>query len=585
MNQPNIQDENTRKQWLHILKLIKPYWRIIPILPFLIGVDIAFELGVAKVQGLFIDTIGTGNTTQLFDLLKFVGSLLVAALILLGVHRFLITLILMNVHRDLTAKLFNKINGYRYQTVKKYHSGDLITRVKDDVQHGADVIEATIEFVTVLIIILLSFVYLASIDVFLALLGLMGAPLLFLVGRFFDNSTRKTSNEVQEQESRLREHLQEYLQGLAIIKSYGVASLFTNKFLIKREELNKSQTKLDLLKNTRNATTELCFDLVHIGALLFIGVAAVRDSLTPGVIVTFSILFELVVWPVIGMSDQYGRVQEGLGAFRRIFELLNITNKQEERCDYEKNVSREDVSNSTPVIELENVSFLSESIENYILKNINLKLHEGEIVVVVGASGSGKSTLAKICCGLYKPTKGEAWIKDKMASEWLAREEHNFTAVNQFPFMFKGSLKENICLSNTEVPEDSYIQAAKMAHLHDVIMRFDTKYDESVGENGSKLSGGQKQRLALTRAFLRNSDIIILDEPTSSLDMELETKVLDSLRTFLHGKSALIVSHRMAFAQLADRIIVIDNGFITEEGTHDELMNNNGIYRRFSTLE
>ncbi|MCP1132765.1 ABC transporter ATP-binding protein/permease [Paenibacillus polysaccharolyticus] len=561
---------STKKTLSLLWGYLKKYWMILAFLPFLMLVDVSFEIGVAKIQGLFIDTATTGTKEELFSLIKLVISLLLAGILFLSIHRHIIVKLLGYVHRDLTLRLFDVLNNMPYQKIKMFHSGELVSRVKEDVEHSSKIIESLIEFATVLLLIIFSFIYLIRIDVVLALLGAFGSPVLFMIGRIFDRKIRNQSSLVQEKELKLRETSQEFIQGLAVVKIYGAKNLYVDQFERQRGELNQSQTKLAMVNSMSRTFTEGSFQLIYIVALIFIAIAASRDSLTPGTIVTFSVLFELVVWPVLGMSNQYSQVQEGVGAFRRINEFL----KTNRNADSETIISKEQgLLDKDTVLSLENVSFQPESSHEAILKNVNFKLKKDETVIVIGASGSGKSSLAKVCSGLYVPTSGRVVIREETDST------QNAVYVSQSAYLFSGSIRENMELNLQGITDHDISKASTLAGLETYIEQLPESYNTLISEQGSNFSGGQKQRLALSRAFIRTeSDFIIMDEPTSALDKGNEQKIVESMKNFLKNKAAILITHRLSLLPLADRIIVMNEGGIAEVGTQSELMNKKGFY-------
>ncbi|MDK8191931.1 ABC transporter ATP-binding protein [Paenibacillus sp. UMB7766-LJ446] len=563
---------STRQTVSLIWSYTKKYGILLVFLPFLMLVDVIFELGVAKIQGLFIDTATSSTKEHLFYLVQIVVALLVAGILLLAVHRHIIVKILGYVHRDLTLKLFAVLNHMPYEEIKKYHSGELTSRLKEDIEHGSQIIEAIIEFITVLLLIILSFVYLIRIDLVLALLGAVGSPVLFLIGRIFDQRIRYQASRVQEDETKLRETSQEFIQGLPVIRMYGAKSLYLNQFMEQRGTLNQSQTKLAMSNAMSRIFTERSFQLVYVTALIFIAIAASRNTLTPGAIVTFSVLFELVIWPVIGLSDQYSRLQEGVGAFQRINKFLNTktsTNENETVHSDDRKPIHEDT-----IIFMRDVSYQPQNSEQTILEHINFELKKREKVIVIGSSGSGKSTFSKICSGLYQPTSGE-----------FRSAIDKSVYVGQSIFLFSGTVGENIKLAMDEATELDILHAASLAGMNEDIERLPLSYDTSLSEKGDNFSGGQKQRLGLARAFIhQNSPLVIMDEPTSALDQGKEQIIINALETFLQNKAAILITHRLNLIPLADRIILMEDGRIAEDGTHDELMKLNGKYRTLHDL-
>lgn len=587
---------NTRKTLVLLFTYARKHWIILLFLPLLMGVDIGFEIGVAQVQGLFIDTASKGVMTELMNVTKLVVCLLLGAIVLLALHKHLIVKLLGYVHRDLTLKLFDVVNHMPFRNRQSYHSGELVTRLKEDTEHGSSIIEALVEYVTVFVLILLSFIYLIKIDLVLAVLGAVSSPLLFFIGRFFDKKIAIQSDDVQYKEQALRETSQEFVQGLPIVKTYQAKGLYLDQFMKQRKALNQSQARLAMANAMSRGLTEGSYQLIYIAALVFIAIAATRNTMTPGAIVTFSVLFELVVWPVIGLSDQYSRVQEGVGAFNRIYRLLKpeaaggtvgkhplssgaagVTGGKHPM----PSTPGEHTSTSPPdgdtVISLQNVSFQPEGADKPLLSEISFQLKKGEKVLIIGPSGAGKSSLARLCSGLYEPTGGEAFIGGDGGGD-----DPGLVFVSQSPYLFSATIKENIGLVKPQAKDQDIRAAATLAGLDAFIDGLPDGYDTVITEQGNNFSGGQKQRISLSRAFLhKECRLVIMDEPTSALDAANEQKLVDSIRLYLENKSAILVTHRPALASLADRIIVMNDGGITEEGTHEELTRRDGFYSRF----
>lgn len=553
------------KQMRFIFAHAKKYWLILLMLPFLIVVDIYFEIGIAYMQGYFIDTVSTGDQGALFYITKWISAVLIGAILLLIIHRFMIDLLLGLVQRDLSHRLFNTVNAMPYEQMSKMHSGDVVTRIKDDTQKGTNIIDASIEFITVVFIIGLSFMYLLRIDVVLAVLAIIGAPMLLMVGRLFDKGISSLSRQVQTKESEIRAITQEFVQGIPTVKIYNIGGLFNRLFMKKRTELNIVQRKLDMKNSLSDNLSELIYDVMHVSALLFIGLAAIRGQLTPGTIVTFSLLFELVIWPVLGLSSQWNRLYEGAGAFQRVIELFNFKKDQTSQRG-ERDLG---ASTSNTALHCEQLVYQIDDEQAPLIAGIDFELKRGETVGIVGASGAGKSTFLNLCSKLYEPTQGTVSVEGELIY------------LSQFPFLFSGSVKENIKLDYPDVTDGMIVDAARKAQAHEFIKQLDQTYDHTVKEGGSNFSGGQKQRLALSRLFVSDASIILLDEPTSALDTMTENKVIAELKPLFNNKTVLFSSHRLSIiSQLCDRILVFDAGKIVEQGSHENLMKSDGIYKR-----
>ncbi|MCM3172881.1 ABC transporter ATP-binding protein [Paenibacillus sp. MER 99-2] len=631
-DQAEEQDQDEKKVaslaqvWPVIYRWMKPYGLAVAILLIFIAADAVFDWGLAFVQGFFVDAIQDGGQQRLNNTAIIFIAILAGFIVLLAMHRYVLVWLKESMHRDMSMDLLKLLNRMPYAWVRRQKSGDVMLRIKEDTKHGAEVVEAIAEGVTVVFIIALSLGYLYRADAWVAVIALISAAAIWFTARLYDGRIIRLSDEVESREGESQQQIQQYVEGIPVIQAYHAAPWFLTRFRTQQQSLNKVQAKLQMTLSMSDNVAMAVFGLAQLAALFLIALSAARGTLSPGMVVASSLLFELVVWPVLGLSSQWSQMQSSVGAFGRIsawleragkmakmdrFEGMQETNvhgreishnrKSNEELDrateelpnqaldrtLEKTSNKtleqpahqtKNQENERAMLRLRQVMVSDEESGRIILDQITLNLVPGELVAVVGASGAGKSTLCQVCAGLIEPTNGNVMLHDKEVTQYLAMDSQStLTYMPQTPTFFTGTMEENIRLGR-DVTLDKVKLAAVQAGLHEFIEAQEGQYEAPLQEKGANLSGGQQQRLSLARLFLRTSDVYILDEPTSSLDVQTEHHVMKHLLTFMKGKIGLLVTHRMEVAQQCPRILVMDQGRIVEDGTHEQLMGSKGLY-------
>ncbi|MBU1026263.1 MAG: ABC transporter ATP-binding protein/permease, partial [Candidatus Margulisbacteria bacterium] len=308
------------------------------------------------------------------------------------------------------------------------------------------------------------------------------------------------------------------------------------------------------------------------------GIEIVNGNLTLPQLISFATALGIMTDPGNTLSKGYSILQQGMASVKRIFEVTDIQPTIKDEKD------AADLEEINGKVEFQDVSFAYENEE--ILRGINLSVNPGEIVALVGRTGAGKSTLMSLLLRFYDPGSGRILVDNhnlrKIKVESLRK---HIAVVPQEITLFRGTIKENIAYGKPGAKDFEVIAAAKLANAHDFIMSLPEKYNSQVGERGTSLSGGERQRVAIARAILRNPKILILDEATSSLDAETESLIREALDRLMRDRTTFIIAHRLYTVEKADRIIVIDNGKIVEAGSHKELLEKNGLYKRLYEIQ
>jgi len=287
------------------------------------------------------------------------------------------------------------------------------------------------------------------------------------------------------------------------------------------------------------------------------------------------------------MSRTWGGVQEALGAADRVFDIFEMPDEGEVD-PLSQHASSLEASDEVTALSLHDVHYRHYALDgskSSLFAGINMNISPGETIAVVGPSGSGKTTLVRLCCGLYQPDIGNISIYGKSVHKHLEEARSMITYVPQTPYLFSGTIRDNIAFSSNEATEDDIQEAARLAGAEEFISRMPAGYDTILGEHGSTLSGGQRQRIAIARAFLRNAPLLLLDEATSALDNESERIVQQSLDLLMKDRTTLVIAHRLSTVRDASRIIVLDQGTIVEEGSHHALLALNGLYAELYNIQ
>lgn len=546
----------------------------------LLSAKLVMDIGFAAVQQVFIDTINSSNMdalTRITVICAIACGIIIVCLMLQHYIRFVIH---SRMAWDIRRVLFNKSHRIPYQQLQSMHSGDLTSRNNKDAGAAIGMINSIVfDLGYNLLLCLISFLYLANMDVWIALLALGSGPLVFLSGRFFDRKLRNLSTEIYAKEAELRGGVQEALQGMKVVRAFTLEDTLLKKYAFEREQLRKMQQRRTLFVGLLWQSSAFINNLVMVSCAILIALSALKGGTTAGEVLAFIILMGRVQWPFVHMSQTWGAVQESLGAADRVFEILDAPDEGT-ASPLSEPLSIPDHHSKDPALQIHNLHFnYSEGNDSSSLfANLNLCIEHGETIAVVGPSGSGKTSLVRLCCGLYMPDAGRISVYGKSTQDQLEEARAMITYVPQHPYLFSGKIRENIAFSAHTATEEEIQEAARLAGADEFIIKMPNGYDTILGEQGSTLSGGQRQRIAIARAFLRNAPLLLLDEATSALDNESERMIQQSLDLLMKNRTTLVIAHRLSTVQEASRIIVLDQGVMVEEGTHDSLLNLNGLY-------
>ena len=480
---------------------------------------------------------------------------------------------------DMRNQLHDHIQSLSLSFFHRHPTGTLISVITNDVATAAGALTGTVaslirDSTSVIALAITAFIM----DPWLAMIAFVGFPASILPVLNVAKKIKKYARRGQSTLGGILDLLQESIQGTRIVKAFGMEQYERERFRLESEKLFRQNLRMNRARAFMPPSMELLSSMAIGGVVWYGGYSVIHGGRTQGQFMAFMASMFLMYQPFKKLTSSNTSMQQGLVAAERVFKLLDTSSDVVERAGARPApaFSRE--------IEFHNVSFGYES--RLVLKNINLKIKAGEMVALVGMSGVGKSTLADLVPRFYDVTSGKITIDGvDLRDVTLASLRAQIGIVTQQTFLFNDTVKNNIAYGDRSKDMDTVIAAAKAAYAHDFIMATPNGYESTTGELGVKLSGGERQRLSIARALLKDPPILILDEATSSLDAESEKLVQDALERLMVGRTTLVIAHRLSTIRKANRIVVLVDGSIVEEGSHDELLARKAEYNKLYTLQ
>jgi ATP-binding cassette subfamily B protein len=556
---------------------------------FLLGIFITI---VAQIFSLFtpklisksfkaIESFHSNNSNHalikdelLNNILLIIGTTLIA-----GILTFLMrqTLIVMSRHVefDLKNEVFKHYEVLDQNFYKRNRTGDLMNRISEDVAKVRMYVGPAVMYtINTLIRFVVVIIYMYNVSPRLTLYTLLPLPILSYIIFRLSKEINKRSTTFQQYLSKIFSFTQEIFSGIRVVKAYSLE----NQYQEKLEELaEESKTKSMNLAKVQALFGPLMIALIgvsnliviYFGGMMYINHEPGMESI--GVIAEFILYVNMLTWPVASIGWVSSLVQEAEASQKRINEFLKtnpeIINHEEKQ---------------TPIdgaIEFKNVSFTYDDTNIEALKNVSFKVDNGKTLAILGKTGSGKSTILSLISRLYDTTSGDILLDNKNIKELnLYNLRGSIGIVPQDAFLFSDTIKNNIKFGKENATDEEVINAAKNAVVHDNIIAFSNQYETILGERGITLSGGQKQRVSIARAIIKKPNILLFDDCLSAVDTETEEQILNNLTEISKNTTTIIVSHRVSSAKNADKIIVLDEGRIIQEGSHNQLINEDGYY-------
>ncbi|MDB2414546.1 ABC transporter transmembrane domain-containing protein [Rickettsiales bacterium] len=541
-------------------------------------------LGIGKGLGYLIDNgLHGGNSSMLNHAL--ITLLAITMLLAIGTFAryYLVTITGEKVVAHIRRDIYNHIISLSPEFFEKTKTGELLSRITTDTTLLQVVIGSSVSVAlrnVILLIGALSLLVISSPK--LAIIVLFMVPVVIVPIIFLGKKLRKLSRISQEKVAKLSSHVEETLYGIKTVQAFAREKLEKKHFANHVNESLDAAQKRTFLRAILTAIVIL-FVFSSIGFVLWVGGKSVMDGdMTAGTLSSF-IFYAIVVAGATGaISEVVGDLQRAAGAAERLMELLSTKTKVPESKNPQ---NLPDIVKGE--IEFKDVTFSYPSLKNSpSLKDINLKVYSGQNVALVGPSGAGKTTIFEILLRFYDIDKGSISIDGIPINNLrFSNLRDLFALVPQDPVIFSGTAYENILFGRPDATEEQIFEAAKAAAAYDFISNLPKGFSTYLGEKGVRLSGGQKQRIAIARAFLKDPKILLLDEATSALDAESEKLIQEAFERLMKNRTTLVIAHRLATIQKADKIIVLDEGKICEEGNHKDLIKKKGLYSRLAKLQ
>jgi ABC-type multidrug transport system fused ATPase/permease subunit len=485
---------------------------------------------------------------------------------------------------DMRRDVYSKLLSMPMSFFTEKRVGELSNRISSDLSQIQDALSYTFaEFLRGVFTLVIGLAFIFWISAKLALVMLSIVPLIAILAVVFGKRIRRMSRKAQDQLAESGTIVQETFSGIAVVKA------FTNELYEIGRYVKSIYAVVDTaISNARYRGAFISFMIFSVfGAIAFVmwyGARMIQSGqLTIGSLTMFVIFSMFVGGTFAGFADMFSQLQKTLGATQSIREILRSEGEPVELDNAEVQPQYTLLGN----VRFENVAFSYPGRKDVpVLKEITLSAANGEQIALVGPSGAGKSTLATLLLRFYEPDSGTLFFDERPAQSFpLSQLRQQMAFVPQDVILFGGTIKENIAYGKPTASEEEIRMAAKKANAHDFIMKFPEQYGTIVGERGIKLSGGQRQRIAIARAILKDPAILILDEATSSLDSESEQLVQEALENLMEGRTSFVIAHRLSTVRSADKIVVIDKGTVSEMGTHQQLMTQNGLYRKLNEMQ
>ena len=476
--------------------------------------------------------------------------------------------------------LYDKLQHLSFAFHDKEHTGNLMSKATSDIEAVRRFVNmGLIRSLEVVLLVILITTLLLALNWRLALISLVFVPFLVARSALVLGRLRSMWLHVQEVMGELTTKMQENLVGIHVVKAFASEEFEKRNYAQKAQELRQEYYKSERLQGVNSSWLTLYFTLALGLILWYGGWEVIRGNLTPGGLAAFILLLNRLTFPIRASAQIINSFARAISSGRRIFEVLDVESPVEEKSDATV------MARGEGRVKFDQVSF-SYDARVPALNEVSIDAAPGQVTAILGAPGSGKSTIVNLLPRFYDVTAGSISIDGQDIRDFTLQSlRHNVGIVQQDVYLFSATIRDNIAYGVVDASLEDVMQAAKIAQLHDHIMSLPDQYETWVGERGATLSGGQRQRLSIARTILIDPPVLILDDSTSSVDVETERLIHRAMAEVVKGRTTFVIAHRLSTVRQADLILVLRDGKIVEQGTHQELVNQGGIYQEIYELQ